>query len=140
MENKKEKEKIIQINPNIFVFSLSIIILIYFFYGFFTNENAAGAGGYNGDFKLIWQNLTLLKEGIIVNLNNNNYTDSRTPLSYIIHVLFNPFIYNEEVFRLSNLLISSSIPFLLFFSIKERYPKLDNSLLVLLSLKISLLL
>ena len=70
MENKKEKEKIIQINQNIFVFSLSIIILIYFFYGFFTNENAAGAGGYNADFKLIWENLTLLKEGIIVNLNN----------------------------------------------------------------------
>ena len=114
MENKKEKEKIEQDNQNTFVFSLSLIILIYFFYGFFSNENTAGAGGYNGDFNLIWENLTLFKEGIIVNLNNNNYTDSRTPLSYIIHVLFNPFIYNEEVFRLSNLLISSSIPFLLY--------------------------
>ena len=138
MENKKEKEKIEQDNQNTFVFSLSLIILIYFFYGFFSNENTAGAGGYNGDFNLIWENLTLFKEGIIVNLNNNNYTDSRTPLSYIIHVLFNPFIYNEEVFRLSNLLISSSIPFLLFFSIKEKYPKLDNSLLVLLSLTVTL--
>jgi len=138
VENKKEKEKIEQDNQNTFVFSLSLIILIYFFYGFFSNENTAGAGGYNGDFNLIWENLTLFKEGIIVNLNNNNYTDSRTPLSYIIHVLFNPFIYNEEVFRLSNLLISSSIPFLLFFSIKEKYPKLDNSLLVLLSLTVTL--
>ncbi len=138
MENKKEKEKIEQDNQNTFVFSLSLIILIYFFYGFFSNENTAGAGGYNGDFNLIWENLTLFKEGIIVNLNNNNYTDSRTPLSYIIHVLFNPFIYNEEVFRLSNLLISSSIPFLLFFSIKEKYPKLDNSLLILLSLTVTL--
>ena len=81
MENKKEKDN--QINQNIFVLSFSIIILIYFFYGFFTNENAAGAGGYNGDFKLIWQNLILLKEGIIVNLNNPNYSDSRPPLSYI---------------------------------------------------------
>ena len=87
----------------------SKIILIYFFYGFYTNENAAGAGGYNGDFKLIWQNLTLLKEGIIVNLNNSNYNDSRPPLSYILHILFNPFIYNVEVFRLSNFLISSSV-------------------------------
>jgi|TARA_X000001036_G_scaffold346715_1_gene326705 hypothetical protein len=138
VENKKEKEKIEQDNQNTFVFSLSLIILIYFFYGFFSNENTAGAGGYNGDFNLIWENLTLFKEGIIVNLNNNNYTDSRTPLSYIIHVLFNPFIYNEEVFRLSNLLISSSIPFLLFFSIKEKYPKLDNSLLILLSLTVTL--
>ena len=138
MENKKEKEKIIQINQNIFVFSLSIIILIYFFYGFFTNENAAGAGGYNGDFKLIWQNLTLFKEGIIVNLNNYNYNDSRPPLSYILHILLNPFTYNIEVFRLSNFLISFLIPFLLYFSIKEKYSYLDKSLILLLSLTVTL--
>ena len=114
MENKKEKEKIIQINQNTFALSFSIIILIYFFYGFFTNENAAGAGGYNGDFKLIWQNLTLFKEGIIVNLNNYNYNDSRPPLSYILHILLNPFTYNIEVFRLSNFIISFLIPFLLY--------------------------
>ena len=138
MENKKEKEKIIQINPNIFVFSLSIIILIYFFYGFFTNENAAGAGGYNGDFKLIWQNLTLFKEGIIVNLNNHNYSDSRPPLSYILHILLNPFTYNIEVFRLRNFLISFLIPFLLYFSIKEKYSYLDKSLILLLSLTVTL--
>ena len=135
MENQKEKEKI---SHNFFVFSLSSIILIYFFYGFFTNENAAGAGGYNGDFKLIWQNLILLKEGIIVNLNNPNYSDSRPPLSYILHILFNPFIYNMEVFRLSNLLISSSIPFLLYLSIKENYSSLDSGLALLLSLTVTL--
>ena len=133
MENQKEK-----IKQNIFVFSLSSIILIYFFYGFFTNENAAGAGGYNGDFKLIWQNLILLKEGIIVNLDNSDYSDSRPPLSYILHILFNPFIYNEEVFRLSNLLISSSIPFLLYLSIKENYPNLNSGLTLLLSLTVTL--
>ena len=138
MENKKEKEKIIQINQNIFALSLSIIILIYFFYGFFTNENAAGAGGYNADFKLIWENLTLLKEGIIVNLNNHNYSDSRPPLSYILHILLNPFTYNMEVFRLSNFLISSLIPFLLYFSIKEKYSYLDKSLILLLSLTVTL--
>jgi len=138
MENKKEKIKIEKNNQNIFVFSLSLIIVIYFFYGFFTNENSAGAGGYNGDLKLIWQNLTLFKEGIIVNLDNSNYNDSRPPLSYILHILFNPFIYNVEVFRLSNLLISSSIPFLLYFSIKEKYSDLDNGLIVLLSLTVTL--
>ena len=137
MENQKEKEKE-KIKQNIFVFSLSSIILIYFFYGFLTNENAAGAGGYNGDFKLIWQNLILLQEGIIVNLNNYNYSDSRPPLSYILHVLFNPFIYNVEVFRLSNLLISSSIPFLLYLSIKENYSNLDSGLTLLLSLTVTL--
>lgn len=136
MENKKEKIKLN--SQNILAFSLSFIILIYFFYGFYTNENAAGAGGYNGDFKLIWQNLNLLKKGIISNLDNFNYSDSRPPLSYILHILFNPFIYNEEVFRLSNLIISSSIPFLLFISIKQNYSKLDNSLVLLLSLAVTL--
>ena len=138
MENKKEKEKIIEINQNIYFFSLSIIIFIYFFYGFFTNENAAGAGGYNHDFRLIWQNLTLLKEDIIGNLNNSDYNDSRPPLSYILHILFNPFTYNLEVFRLSNFLISFLIPLLLFFAIKENYSKLDNSLILLLSLTVTL--
>ena len=38
----------------------SATILIYFFYGFYTNENSAGAGPY--DFELIWKNLQLLKQ------------------------------------------------------------------------------
>jgi len=138
MENKKEKEKIKFNNQNIFALSLSLIILIYFFYGFYTNENAAGAGGYNGDFQLIWQNLNRLKKNIILNLDNFNYNDSRPPLSYILHILFNPFIYNIEVFRLSNLIISSSIPVLLFISIKQNYSKLDNSFVLLLSLAVTL--
>ena len=69
-----------------------LLILIYFFYGFFSNEISAGAGGYDGDFKLIWSNLQILREGIILNLDNPNYSDSRPPLSYILHILVNPFI------------------------------------------------
>ena len=44
-------------------FFLSFTVLLYFFYGYFQNENSAGAGGYDGDFKLIWGNLILLKQG-----------------------------------------------------------------------------
>ena len=76
---------------------ISIIILVYFFYGFYSNENSAGAGGYDGDFKTIWNNLLLLKEGIFANLANPLYDDSRPPLSYIIHIYFNPFTYNQEI-------------------------------------------
>ena len=43
-----------------------------------------------------------------------------------------------EVFRLSNFLISSSIPFLLYFSIKENYSSLDNEFNLLLSLTVTL--
>lgn len=138
MENKKEEEKIKFKTENIFNFLFSFAILTYFFYGFYLDENSAGAGGYNGDFRLIWENLTLLKQNIIINLNSPEYSDSRPPLSYILHILLNPFIYNEEVFRFSNLLISSVIPFLLFFSIKENYPTLNASLIILLSLTVTL--
>ena len=91
MENKKEEKKIKFKNKNIFNFLLSFIILSYFFYGFYLDENSAGAGGYNGDFRLIWENLTLLKQDIIFNLNSPEYSDSRPPLSYILHIFLNPF-------------------------------------------------
>ena len=119
MENKKEKLLGLKSNDRMH-FILSIVILSYFFYGFYSNENSAGAGGYNGDFKLIWANLSLLKEGIISNLNSPDYSDSRPPLSYILHIYLNPFINSQEEFRVSNLIISLSIPLLLYFSIREK--------------------
>ena len=89
MENKsKEKIKILTNRESIFI---SLIIIFYFFYGFYTNENSAGAGGYDGDFKLIWSNLELLRNGILANLDSPLYNDSRTPLSYILHIYLNEY-------------------------------------------------
>ena len=126
MEIKKEKEKI-----NFVFFNSKFIIaaslLAYYFFGFYTDENSAGAGGYNADLGLIWNNLNLLKEDIFLNLNNPLYNDSRTPLSYILHILFNPFINDLETFRTSVFLISSTVPLLLFLAVKENYPKLDKT-------------
>ena len=94
MENKsKEKIKILTNRESIFI---SLIIIFYFFYGFYTNENSAGAGGYDGDFKLIWSNLELLRNGILANLDSPLYNDSRTPLSYILHIYFNPLSLDKE--------------------------------------------
>ncbi len=112
---------------------ISIIILFYFFYGFYSNENSAGAGGYDGDFKTIWNNLLLLKEGIFANLANPLYDDSRPPLSYIIHIYFNPFTYNQEVFRISCFIISLFLPVLFFFAIKKKFPEINKNLLALCS-------
>ena len=56
MENKQKNQKINfldQFAPLV----LSFLIIIYFFYGFYTNENSAGAGGFEGDFSLIWLSL-----------------------------------------------------------------------------------
>ena len=82
----------IQKKINYTTLTLTTIIVILFFLGFYNNENSAGAGNLQGDFGHIWHNLGLFKNEIIGSLNNEAYSDSRTPLAYILHVLFNPFI------------------------------------------------
>ena len=58
---KKKKKQVKLKAHNKISIILSITIFIYFLYGFYVNENSAGAGGYYGDFKIIWSNLILLK-------------------------------------------------------------------------------
>ena len=119
---------------NFFSFSL----IIYFFYGFLTLENSAGAGGYDGDLKKIWNNLELFKTGILSNLSNLNYDDSRTPLSYILHIKINPFINSIDEFRNSVFFLSLLIPVLLFYSLKINFKETNNLTLLFISLIITL--
>ena len=128
MENKKKKE--IVLNSAVPII-LSLFIFSYYLYGFFVDENSAGAGPY--DFELIWSNLQLLRENIFNNLDSQIYNDSRPPLSYIFHIIFNPFINNKEEFRTTVFLISFSVPVLFFYSIKKKFAHLNNSLILLLS-------
>ena len=114
----------------LFHFLLFFFSLSYFIFGFIVGENSAGAGGYDGDFKLIWNNLQILREGIILNLNNPDYSDSRPPLSYILHILVNPFIDNQESYRSSVFIISLLVPVLLFFSVKEKFKQINNYLTI----------
>ncbi len=117
---------------------LSFLTLLYFFFGFFINENSAGAGGFDGDLSLIWKNLQLIKSGILQNLDSPLYNDSRPPLAYIIHAIFNPFTENLELFRFSVLAISLTVPALLYFSIKANYPNVEKNLILAFSLIITL--
>ncbi len=139
MENKKEEKSKLsfKLHNNVSII-LSITIFIYFLYGFYVNENSAGAGGYYGDFKIIWSNLILLKKDLIFNITSADYNDSRPPLSYILHIFLNPLSATKEGFRLSNFIISLSIPILLFFSIRINYEHLDKNLAILLSLIVTL--
>jgi len=123
---------------NNFPLFLSITIFFFFLYGFNINENSAGAGGYDGDFKLIWDNLILLKKDLFSNINSVDYNDSRPPLSYILHIFLNPFSNTQEGFRLSNFIISLFIPVLLFFSIRINYENLSNNLALLLASTVTL--
>lgn len=133
MENKKEKNLD---QKSFYTNSLSLCIIAYFFYGFISNENSAGAGPY--DFELIWSNLVLIKESILINLDNQLYNDSRPPLSYIVHALFNPLSNSKESFRLSVLFISCLVPILFFFIMKKKYPLLRKDLIIFLTCIITL--
>ena len=121
------------IKKNLLVLSLSCLIFLSFFIGFILDENSAGAGGVNGDFKLIWNNLQLLKNNFIVNLNSPEYTDSRTPAAYILHIFFNPFIETQYQFRLSVFLISLICPIFFFFLLKKKFAHIDKYLILLIS-------
>ena len=117
-------------------FSIFLIFLstISFFFGFYLDENSAGAGTYTGDFQHIWKNLQIfLNNDILSSLSNSEYSDSRTPISYIIHKLFNPFVETEINFRRSVFAISLIIPFLFYVCLKKRFIHNENLLLLLLT-------
>ncbi len=137
MANKEKTNLDSKISNQIINF-FSLFLIFYYFYGFTTGENSSGSGGVNGDFKLIWNNLELFKQGIISNLDSSEYTDSRTPLLYLIHVYLNPFNYNQDVFRISVFFVSFLVPILLFFTIKKNYENLENNEIIFLSLLVTL--
>ena len=93
----------------------------------------------------MWYLILLLKDEFesfqlyqVHSLNNPEYSDSRPPLSYILHIYLNPFINSQEEFRISNLIISLLVPLLLYFSIKEKYPFLNKNVIILLSTLVTL--
>ena len=114
--------------------TISVLIFLSFIIGFIFNENSAGAGGYNGDFgNYIWPNLNLLKENIFENLTSLKYTDSRTPIPYVFHILLNPFIDSQTQFRISVFFISLLCPIFFFLNLKLKYKNINNSIILLIS-------
>tara|TARA_B110000259_G_scaffold109885_1_gene125655 strand:+ start:624 stop:1913 length:1290 start_codon:yes stop_codon:yes gene_type:complete len=118
---------------DLFILFFSLLILFSFIVGFILDENSAGAGGFNADFSIIWKNLQLFKNSIFENLNSLEYQDSRTPAYYILHVLFNPFIETQYQFRLSVFFISLLCPVIFYFTLREKYKKVDKYLIILIS-------
>ena len=92
-----------------------------FFIGFFYGENSAGGGTLQGDFDNVWKNLqTFLNNdlGIAIkftsNFNPEIYQSSRTPLIYIVHKIFNPFVDNKISFIRSVFAVYLLITFLFY--------------------------
>ena len=76
---------------SVFLISLAIFS---FFFGFYLDENSAGAGGHAGDFSVIYSNFQIfLKYDLEEAIVHHDYFDSRPPTSYILHKLFNPFFF-----------------------------------------------
>ena len=97
------------------VFLIAFAILSYFF-GFYLDENSAGAGGYEGDFQHIYNNFQIfLKHDLITSIAHPDYFDSRPPTSYILHEALNPFVEDKINFRRSVFFISLLVPILFFF-------------------------
>ena len=124
----------IENNNKIFLTVLIFISFISLFLGYYLDENSAGAGLYTGDWQAIWNNLQIyLINDLASSLNHPDYTDSRTPIAYIFHELFNPFAETEIGYRRSVFIISLALPVLFYFCLKQRFKKEDNILLLLIS-------
>ena len=123
-------------------FSIFLILLSIssFFIGFIYGENSAGAGGFNGDFNNTWGNLQLFLNNdistalrITANADQEIFVSARTPLIYILHKLFNPFVKNEIIFIRSVFFISLLLPFLFYLCLREKFKEKENLLLILIS-------
>ena len=113
---------------------LIFISFISFFAGFYFDENSAGAGTHAGDFIHSWNNIQIyLNNDLSSSLNHENFLSGRTPLMYILHELFNPFLDSKIGYRRSVFLLSLLLPILFYFSLRQRFKKEDNILLFLIS-------
>ena len=119
------------------------LILIFFasssfFLGFYLDENSAGGGP--ADYRHVLSNLqTFLNNSIVDGVHltathdGETYMSARTPLVYIFHKLFNPFVGNEILFKRSVFFMSFLVPILFYISLKEKFRKEENLLLALIS-------
>ena len=115
------------------IFLITLAIFSYFF-GFYLDENSAGAGGHAGDFSIIYNNFQIfLKYDLEEAIAHHDYFDSRPPTSYILHKLFNPFAEGQINYRRSVFFISFFIPILFYFCLKQKFKKEENLLLILIS-------
>ena len=117
---------------------LAIVLILLsffsFFAGFYLDENSAGGGAYNGDWKFLWGNLQLfINNDFYAAITHENLLTNRTPLLYILHSSLNPFVENEIFYRRSVFIISLTVPMLFYFCLRQKFKKEDNLLLILIA-------
>tara|TARA_B100000965_G_scaffold56249_1_gene42712 strand:+ start:1200 stop:2528 length:1329 start_codon:yes stop_codon:yes gene_type:complete len=128
-------------NLNLYIFIVIFFTILLFLIGFFFQENSAGAGSFKGDFKHVWNNLTLFKdnnfwEGLkaTAGIGELKYKSSRTPLIYILNAYLNPFAESRDGYILSIFFFSIFTYCLFYFSLREKYKdKIHSSFIIFLS-------
>ena len=115
-------------------YTIVSLIIFSFFYGFYSNENSVGAGGYNGDIIWILENIEIFKNNSLKDsILNENLFGNRTPLIYVINELINPFFYEYEKYRVSIFSLSLIGPIILYLCLRIRFPQTNKDLIILLS-------
>ena len=88
------------------------------------NENSIGGGGINGDLTWMLDNFELFKTNSLFEaILHKEFFGNRTPLLYVINILFNPFVNDLYLYRLSIFLFSLMGPFFFYLCLKEKYKK-----------------
>ena len=119
---------------NILFIFFSFFIYLSFFLGFYLNENSAGAGGYNGDLTWMWDNFKIYKSNDLwTAIHHPDFWGNRTPLIYILYILFNPFIYDIDTYRISVFCFSFLAPLTFYLCLLQRFKSVDKITLFFIS-------
>ncbi len=124
---------------NINIKNSLIIFFTFFIYssfvlGFYFNENSIGSGGYDGDIEWMWKNFEIYKtNNLWVAIHHPDFFGNRTPLFYILHILFNPLIDNVDSYRFTVFIISFLAPLIFYFCLIQKFKHTDKIILFFIS-------
>jgi len=66
-------------------------------------------------------------------IHHPDFFGNRTPLLYILHVLFNPFIFNIDSYRLTVFCISFLAPLIFYICLAQKFKDIDKTILFFIS-------
>tara|TARA_Y100000590_G_scaffold467740_1_gene647711 strand:- start:7312 stop:8640 length:1329 start_codon:yes stop_codon:yes gene_type:complete len=119
---------------NSLIIFLTFFIYVSFVLGFYFNENSIGSGGYDGDLVWMWNNFEIYKTyDLWTAIHHPDFFGNRTPLLYILHVIFNPFIFNIDSYRLTVFCISFLAPVAFYLCLIQKFRNIDKTILFFIS-------
>ena len=120
-----------------YLFILSYLFLLF---GFYLGEDLNGnsAEDYIGQFPIIIEFSENLKNSFLNYNNLENGNSRQSPVFFLILSIFYNFGFNEETIRFICLNISFFSILIFYFCLKKKYPLINESVLILITIIISL--